>query len=333
MPEPDKSIRDALATYGGLIEDLSSTGPVIGKVFVKLTDSIRTGNPYIADGVHIHLVANDSFNAVATTRDGHDIVGIFVGAMIELFQLMQVLLTDPHYWARIGESASSSSNTRMSNFSLKERRLVFAAEAAFWGLHFILVHELGHIARGHLRYISHAFSETSLTELSYGRGQAIPARILRTIEMDADTIGTTSLVLAWLQLKHANSPLTHSDIIRARLFGVAAVFALIAQREDPTNPTESLTHPRPHLRMLLVLDRARNLATESSPSHEHVLDEAGSECITELSKCFPDFWRGSAWHPKVVRTSEIKRLFDDVRRLEPEFITLADERLAKYGHA
>jgi hypothetical protein len=169
-------------------------------------------------------------------------------------------------------------------------RALFATEAASAAIHLAVSHEFGHLLRGHLSYLISHYGQKTLAEIGLGRTDQVPARVLRAMEVDADTLAVTSMadnLVHWL----SNQPsLGARDFLRAHLFGFGVLFALMADAERLDRPPPERSHPRPHIRYFLAAPRVERIVTETHPA---AFADANpiSESYDELAKMFPSLWK------------------------------------------
>jgi hypothetical protein len=141
--------------------------------------------------VHLAFCADPSVNAFAI-RDGGDdyFVGINTGTLSELSHTFaQLFMRTP-----LGRDVLPG-----SGIDTLTREQLLTNAAFFAALHFIISHELGHIAYGHADLLSQQFSDRRqhfLLEANTRGSAAIPAGLCQSMEVDADLYGTSALVLS-----------------------------------------------------------------------------------------------------------------------------------------
>lgn len=157
---------------------------------------------------------------------------------------------------------------------------ILADYIAMIAVKFIIAHEIGHIAEGHLRYLMKINKGDSvklnMSEVFY---ENIDVKVLQCLEIDADTFASCYL-MSYLQnelikdetlLKIVKDT---SDIYKLVGISIHCVFYLIGFNKDqwkiPEKSKHRFSHPQALTRLNLILDVCRGVmksdASESDPN-------------------------------------------------------------------
>ena len=210
--------------------------------------------------IHLAFCANPTLNAfaVAYDRDRY-FVGINTGALQHLGNAYERLFVKADVTARLPLSGKRS--------DADQQRCVVAI-AFFAASHFLLSHELGHIAYGHADAVYRLQPEqvSPLVEANDDYAQEAPAAIHQTMEVDADLYASTSLLFSMAQ-GHLCGVETSVFLTPPECFTVALVALLVMFHMfygDVVNLSnyQTQTHPLPEIRMLKFSARAWQLRAD-----------------------------------------------------------------------
>jgi hypothetical protein len=312
--------------YGPVLsgDELAQTGA--GILTTRILENVRQANGSLIAEIELAVLANASFNAIATTRADGERIALFIGIPDTLLTVIPSSLATPDAWPAVGNSAVEDGGPVPHD----PTRSLFAAEAASAGLYFVVAHELGHILRGHLSFVASRFHQDMLPELGYGRNDRIPSAALRAMEIDADTMAAASFADNALLAIRGLSRLSPFDFLCARLFGLGVVFALLSQPDGGAKASE-LTHPRPHVRYIMATQRIRAPIAEAIPTVFTATVDPVRESYRELSRLFPRLWVAGVSEKAVIRTSELQELILTCQKLEPDFLAFANARVPRDG--
>ncbi|MEQ1829798.1 MAG: hypothetical protein ABL921_27800 [Pirellula sp.] len=164
-----------------------------------IVDSARKTLPKLPP-IYFGVVDNMDFNARAISIDGKYVICVYVGAILVLHQLFARMLADQRVLPQIGnvsneareiavlgsispESLLQPAHPGLVSSPLDFERRVFQRHLVDLAMHFLVCHEIAHIANGHLD-----FDRLNKSDPSY----AIESQ---TIEMDADSSAVACGVL------------------------------------------------------------------------------------------------------------------------------------------
>jgi len=235
--------------------------------------------------VHLAFCANPSVNAFAV-RDGGDayFVGINTGTLGELSHGFAQLFTRTPLGRDVTPGTGIDTLTR-------EQLLTNAA--FFAALHFILSHELGHIAYGHADLLSHQVSDRRqhfLIEANTQRSDVLPAGLWQSMEVDADLYASSALVFsiaegAFCGLSTEPFVRFATDMFDVAMIAVLTMFHLFYGDSARIDDYQARSHPLPEVRFLKFCSRAwqlRTLAPKLSIS-----EDAGQQLVANITAWLP----------------------------------------------
>jgi hypothetical protein len=227
--------------------------------------------------IEFGFYSKGSLNAfVAQTDETAYFIGINTGAVAQLANVYgEIFARSPNFLSelRFGPGISPADRPRVTP--------VVALSAA---IHFLLAHELGHIAYGHLNIMRHRQSPRPKSRLMPWRTQTkmpalleemacilqgrqeVPADLYQSMEVDADLYAGSSVVMAIANHSLCGSDLTNLIPDRAHLLSLSTIAILIwfhlSYRSDATllRLAKNASHPLPEVRILKFLIRARQMA-------------------------------------------------------------------------
>src|SRR5262249_3263159 len=148
-------------------------------------------------------------------------------------------------------------------------RVFYAFAYSSLAFNFLLMHEIGHIVRGHNGYVSSKIKEYKWEEIDYRsiRGPYITPINSQTMEMDADSFATNhAFIQAHYYITHPNAWDEAKSDSRMNLiykdypsfcghwcFAVYTLFRLFGFQEIKPDRIRSLSHPPAVIRMSMIL--------------------------------------------------------------------------------
>lgn len=127
--------------------------------------------------IFCNFVRNPRFNALATSKDGYELIALFTGAISHLVAGHHCLLSDPKSLPMIGDAKSEKlSSDAIELFKNchplmephhhpKGERFQVATCLAWLSCLFVVLHEVGHIIRCHPAYLKHKYGLNVYEEL------------------------------------------------------------------------------------------------------------------------------------------------------------------------
>lgn len=236
--------------------------------------------------IHFDLIDNWQFNAVAFQHDGRYFIGIHRGTVASLAVLFDRMLADPEVLTFIGDPREENANlpllpdigldfersfTTVPEFPGPQDPARQATARRLWelALDFLTVHEITHIANGHIDYLSSYQSVSAVDEV--GKASWAPwtpesKLTSQTMEMDADAMAVhISLMSEWGRVTgRYPRPGPEWDDIYSRpgvvslqwSWAVSTLFRLMGDARLTGGDVTQESYPRPRLRAVMVQQAA-----------------------------------------------------------------------------
>jgi hypothetical protein len=254
---------------------------------------IESSQPEYIAGVYIDLVDEASINAVTYSDGTHEFVGINAGLGLLIPTLFSWLLSHPTVFPDVGDVTREETPPAFDHGLLRESgrfseipvtvwneyasspvdpvRAWYACSASLVAMDFLLWHELAHLNRCHISYLSStrgtSHAPSSWREISPGL-KIEEAKLRNILEVDAD--GVAARVLAGAPIVNGLEKARFAALGDAHPKGlswdwsyacllwmraVAVLFHLMAISEDDQGISDpARTHPHPDIRLQLVLN-------------------------------------------------------------------------------
>lgn len=216
----------------------------------------------LSDDIYADFTDNWEINAVATVFERKDIVGIYSGLLVCLYDTFMTLLSDPRLLPDIGmpDEEQQSFSDLSSGLINREKILNYRPQSQYRisyalflcniAVQFILQHEVGHLVRGHLVFLN----ETSFSEMGSFRSK-ISSETLRILEFDADW-WSFKLLIKFItdgsRIPYVNNGVTlcktRKDLACANSFAITTLFQLLSEAEGLIHDEGKNTHPHPGIR-------------------------------------------------------------------------------------
>lgn len=227
--------------------------------------------------IEFGFYSNGPLNAfVAQYNDPTYFIGINTGAVAQLANVYaDIFARSPMFLSqlRFGPGLSAADRPRAA-----------PAVALSAAMHFLIAHELGHIAYGHLNIMRHRQPPAPKNRLMPWRAQPkipalleemasilqgsqeVPADLSQSMEVDADLYAGSSVVMAVSNHSLCASNLTNVIADRAHLLRLSTIAILIwfhlsyGSDATPLHLVRDASHPLPEVRIVKFLIRTRQMA-------------------------------------------------------------------------
>ena len=171
--------------------------------------------------IYCDLIENPTFNALATAYEKHEFVTLFSGAINHIYVVYFGMLSDAESLPSIGDASRESVSQEAldliragqgifapSHLPRDAQRLQAARDLSLLTCLFILLHEVGHIVRGHPTFLQRKHGIAAYEEIPVSSINDEQARIQLAFEWEADEYAAiTSYQAARAILQHgANLP-------------------------------------------------------------------------------------------------------------------------------
>ncbi len=257
--------------------------------------------------IHIDYVSNSSLNAFAFQREKHEFVGLFVGAVLYIYDAFMVLLSHPEVLSDIGNPhLETTSDDRIAEYLKRNPtghfaeigpkdtiRQQVARYLAFNVTNFIFGHEVGHIVDAHLFYLKKHFGMDWWTE--YSDLHLSMTAIKNTghlLEFGADRHGVRISLNTWGRLCEGGTISSIKDpnlYLRVWAFSLGVIFRLFDRHTRDVNEYDRSSHPRPDLRYYQAIVFGTEIVQELVPNLKEVFISSTSKASKELNALWKRF--------------------------------------------
>jgi hypothetical protein len=219
--------------------------------------------------VHFDWVDNLSFNAVATEFAKHELIGVFAGAVIQVYNYFYCFLTDPSVFPAIGQSSLEVIDSGMLR-SLASRQYIpccplprdhvrqrIAMRLAWCAVLFLFMHELAHIVLCHIRLICEIGERAEYLELPLTECSPELARVRLLLEIDADQSAARVHLRRWRMIWSADDRQSFGEMSAELSWSIALamLFRIMDGQLNPPRP-RGRTHPPPMMRFVHAINIA-----------------------------------------------------------------------------
>jgi hypothetical protein len=241
--------------------------------FLQFFKDVMVRNTNLSAGnVHCDWVANVTFNALATYYMDYELIGIFAGVPLLIYDYFYCFLSDPSVLPLIGNPSGETpdelavNRLRLGHTSPLSRgprdplRRDAAMHLAWNAVMFVFFHELSHIGCCHLRLLSESVGSLEYLEVPVIPISSKEAHLRLLLEIEADQAAASFLFSVWrsmwdrgaLKAIEPLGPEVSSAISLAMLF-------LIMNGLQPSNRRPSYsTHPPPIVRLIHIITLTAN---------------------------------------------------------------------------
>jgi hypothetical protein len=217
MTENEKEFDEVFKDYGGIyipsdknIIDFISAATIMAK---NLQEWLKPSYPNLPD-INFNFIDTLLLNACATKYKGKYFIGLNIGSFFLLHDMFLEMFASNDILPHLGnislETEEKKNLKAMYNWEgkicfnpndvmsmpLDIERIKYAAEYGQMAVQFFLLHELGHIIRGHTDYKSRLNENSFLSELNNKENNnGILSWVSQTLEMDADSFAINRILL------------------------------------------------------------------------------------------------------------------------------------------
>ena len=258
----------ALNRYGGrlLTEQVHPETMQGFEEFIEFFRNILRSKNFSTSDVHCDWIANTSFNALATHSHDKELIGLFAGVPLLLYNHCYCFFSDPETMPNIGTVTQEKPEELVLEGLRKNLlrplpkgprdplRHDAAMHIAWNAVMFVFFHELGHIAWGHLRLLSESSGSLEYLELPVVPLSDKEARLRRLLELDADHFAAGYLLQYWTKKWNdgAFSALENLGSDVSWMLSLSMLF-LVMDSLNTTQPNlGQSTHPAPLVRLINI---------------------------------------------------------------------------------
>lgn len=296
--------------------------PVYDRVRSIAMDFIRSAHLHVPKLPRIHFGFVDSplVNAYALKYEGEYFIAVTAGAIVMLNLVFTRIMANPRTLLRIGDANSERSDlptipwAELNAEKLYEagvrpaaprdnKRFTYAQYVSDQAVMFLVGHEIAHVTRGHVDYLSQHANVSLLSEVGWeGAGEQ---RITRqAIEIDADWRSIDARCGSnYLTTKHnkgvvpewSDKPLSVDDTQFDWAFAVNVLFRLFGDEVFTGADLQAHSYPPLALRRRLALDFAANtLLRKLGGEHRAMISRLLTDSVEETEKAFFEIGAGKS---------------------------------------
>jgi hypothetical protein len=286
------------AKWGGVF-DPSVLVESFGHLLTELVDSASV----LIDGLRQHMspkwttrpiqvafTKSEEVNACATKGRDADYILITIGAVGKIYGTLNGLLSIPGFLPEVGNSDREDTpnesladgfpkmpllgrdyggNSIRFYLPADQTRVTFANQLSSMALHFLLMHEIGHILAGHLELLERQGFAAAISEFDAGttKNATMPPR--HVLESDADAFAANfgSFVdlhpetnRLWKEVFGWEAVPGKDAGFIAHAAAISILFRLLTTDSYPPKSLQPSIHPHPTVRSCMVLSRSMSRA-------------------------------------------------------------------------
>jgi hypothetical protein len=246
-------------------------------------------------GLRPGITRSPEFNAFATIADGHPLIGINAGLLVNLHRFFDAALASPETLPSIGNIGAEQQSSELTLDEEIDIETVIASGPS-WPLprdpvraalaghlrnlasDFVYMHEFGHLAHGHVDWLQATSRLMLIDELNVASSGALSGIDLQTLEMDADSVAANNTLLRTLYFHPDPNDGSRGDYRPNQYFpnaGVAVeIFGFVTyavfrkfftfRRFETLEEVLELSHPPGMMRSNMIMATAMEVAAQKS---------------------------------------------------------------------
>ena len=250
---------------------------------LKLIADLKLSFPKVPS-IYVDFIDNSTLNASATKYKNQFFIGINSGTSLLNLDLFYKLLALPNILLDIGDVSLEKKHNKRLNFIYTDRGVEFKPYSdeeliapnckirdsyvhlySTWAFLFLVLHECGHIIRGHVGYMGRGQSRFSLDEYPYTitEKEYKDNFLSQIMEFDADAFAINHLLrLADYAINHNEqlrniSPALYANwehFTEVTIFSVYGLFKMLGLTVFDPNKVPYLSHPPTSIRVSKIID-------------------------------------------------------------------------------
>ena len=239
--------------------DEQYTSTLLGFIRNSVNSQKRVHGPH--GPIFCDFILSPTFNAMATTKEGYELIALFSGAISHLVAAYHCLLSDPEALPGVGEAR----NQKLSSDALElfkhcrplqqphhhptGERFVVATCFSWLSCIFLALHEVGHLVRCHPTYLQHKYGVKVYEELPMLNTNRREIDIVLAFEWEADEYAAITSYQLTHHLVRAGNFRALEPLGVDFAWGLAtSMIFLIVARLSESWASGSRTHPPPFIR-------------------------------------------------------------------------------------
>lgn len=225
-----------------------------------------------AGNVHCDWVENVTFNALATSHLDYELIGMFAGVPLLVYNHFYCFLSDPSVLPLVGNPSGETpdelavNGLRLGHTSPLPRtprdplRRDAAMHLAWNAVMFVFFHELAHIGGCHIRLLSESVGSVEYLELPAVPISSEEAHLRLLLELEADQAAATNLFSVWCSMwdRGAFEAIAPLGPELSWAISLAMLFLVMDGLQPAHRRPEYSTHPPPMVRLIHIFTLAAN---------------------------------------------------------------------------
>ena len=225
---------------------------------------------YIAHNVYVDIVDNPTLNAVAFESSGHEFIGVNAGSLLFLYDAFLSLFSHPGFMSDVGEANKERTTDDDLRTWLQRKNVNHLHELApldparakaaqfltINAYNFIFAHEVGHLTKGHLKYLEKAYGIFKYFAYEDKSATAFAAPLRHVLEIGADENAAHGSLHMFKPRKYGKVLPDAGGLLcdfRSWAVSVGVVFALFDRHVELHKAGSVSSHPTPDVRFLNVI--------------------------------------------------------------------------------
>lgn len=299
--------------------------------------------------INIGIINNIDFNAIASKNMHGEFIGLFAGAITQLSMYSYLILSDPIMYSFIGDISSEKINPKAID-AVKTRnytglnledflpnnsvRIDAAERIAECACLILYLHESAHVNACHHDLIFETFKINSFLEFNIQPSTEEESLILRSLELEADSIALMNGLNIWRRLVKRTGVHEVKGLNATQVWHLASeilIWVMSCHNQSASNPALS-SHPRIttrliNMRLILGIDgEVDDEIIRSHKQHDNSITKWFSKhnFLSEIISIKDSFKDNS---DKIV--TEMTELKDYIEKLWPALEQFSNSRIKK----
>jgi hypothetical protein len=248
------------------------TAPGFEEFLQFFRDFMVRNTKLLAENVHCDWVANVTFNALATYHMDYELIGIFAGVPLMIYNHFYCFLSDPSVLPLIGNPSGETpdelavNRLRLGHTSPPPRgprdplRCDAAMHLAWNAVMFVFFHELSQIVGCHLRLLSESVGSLEYLEVPVVPISSKEAHLRLLLEIEADQGPSSFLFSVWRSMwdRGALKAIEPLGPELSLAISLAMLFLIMDGLQPANRRPRYSTHPPPIVRLIHLVTLAVN---------------------------------------------------------------------------
>jgi len=328
------------------------------KIALELISSAYKHLPKLPP-IHFDFVQVSNVNAWAFKHDNHYFIAVTAGAVCMLHLVLDRILANPNTFEMIGDPTLELQDIQLVDWNIVDperlfndgvrpvvaqdpARQLYSKHLADQALMFLIGHEIAHITRGHVDFVTASSNQSFIAKVGFRGGEARQRLERQAIEADADRRSIFARCKSQFMTAENNEgrrfPWSDKPVVIESLqfdwaFAVNVLFRLFGDHRFADIDLDSVSYPPLALRRRLAMDFGFTLLLRNwGREHESKIFDALAGSIRTTEDAFIAIGASSAKGGfdeayADVGTQHVKRIVECWNGLKPELERYSFESL------